>query len=543
MNRFPIWSVYRRGRWRSWVLTWVLGLGVLLLGVLLLGVALPVAARPGDMVPAVSPSRTPRSDALRPYLERLRQQVSQFRLANGMTFLILERHEAPVISFVTYANVGSVDEQPGQTGIAHFLEHLAFKGTQTLGTTDYTAEASVLAQMDQTFTQIQQLRQAQGLDTPESQATLARLDARLAALKTQAAQYVRQNELGQVIEREGGVGLNAATSTDATTYFYSLPANKLELWMALESERFLQPVFREFYEEREVILEERRSRLENDPVSQLLEAIKAKAFSRHPYRNAIIGDREDIQNLTRQQVQEFFATHYGPENLTVAIVGDVEPNQVRQLAQAYFGRLPSRPRRVAPPPSEPPQTAEQQVSLTLPSQPWYMEAYHIPAVNDPDYLAYSVLGNLLSSGRTSRLYRSLVEGQRLALAAQGFTGYPGEKYPNLLLFYCLPAPGQSVDAVATALRQELERLRTEPVSVTELDRVKTQIRAGVLRSLTSNQGMAQTLAEYQVLRGDWRSLFQDLEAIAALTPADMQRVAQTAFRAENRTVGRLIPSS
>ncbi len=482
------------------------------------------------------PSTANSIQALQPYLDRLRNEVSEFQLDNGMRFVILERHEAPVISFVTYANVGGTDEPVGKTGVAHYLEHLAFKGTPVIGTKDFGKEQAVLRKLDRTFEQIKRL-------APLGQtSTLDQLKGQFEALKTEASQYVQQNELGQVIEREGGVGLNAATSADSTTYFYSLPANKLELWMSLESERFLHPVFREFYEEKEVILEERRMRFDNDPVSQLFEALKAKAFEVHPYGQPIIGHVADLQGLTRQDVQTFFDAHYGPSHLTVAIVGDVDPKQVQQLAQSYFGRYQSRAKavqsQIAP---EPPQTAERQIELRAKTQPWYMEAYHIPAASAPDGVAYSVLGDILSSGRTSRLYRTMVEQEQVALAAQGFTGYPGDKYPNLMMFYALVAPGHTVDEVASSLHQQLTAIATTPVEAMELERVKNKTKASVLRSLTSNMGMAQVLAEYEGKTGSWENLLKDLEAIAQLTPADLQRIAQTTLRPENRTVGRLLP--
>ena len=473
--------------------------------------------------------------SLEPYLARLREQITEFQLDNGMTFIVLERHDAPVVSFVTYANVGGVDEPVGKTGVAHFLEHLAFKGTPEIGSTNYEQEAVLLDQLDELFDQIKAAEQAQ------DSADVARLKAQFAEVQTEASQYVRQNELGQVIEREGGVGLNAATSADATTYFYSLPSNKLELWMSLESERFLNPVFREFHEEKNVILEERRMRLENDPVSQLFEALKSEAFAVHPYGQPLIGETEDIAGLTRQDVQEFFEAYYGPDNLICAVVGDVNPAEVKALAQTYFGResWSSRSGSRHAIPTEPVQRQEKVVELTRQTQPWYMEAYHIPGSGDPEAIPYSILGDILSSGRTSRLYRNLVEEQQVALGAQGFTGYPGDKYPNLMVFYALVAPGHSIEEVQASLHEQLERLKQTPISEAELNRVKTRLKASVLRSLTSNRGMGQVLAEYKAKTGQWQTLFRDLEAIGELTPQDIQLAAQTAFRSENRTVGRL----
>ncbi len=481
------------------------------------------------------PSQANSLASLAPYLERLREQITEFQLDNGMTFIVLERHEAPVVSFVTYANVGGVDEPLGKTGVAHFLEHLAFKGTPEIGSTNYEKESVLLDQLDVIFDQIKAAEKA-GDESKTSQ-----LKAKFEEVQTAANQYVRQNELGQVIEREGGVGLNAATSADSTTYFYSLPSNKLELWMSLESERFLNPVFREFHEEKNVILEERRMRLENDPVSQLFEALKSEAFTVHPYGQPLIGETEDIAGLTREDVQEFFDAYYGPDNLICAVVGDVDPAEVKTLAQTYFGRegWASGQRSRDKISAEPVQRGEKAVELTRQTQPWYMEAYHIPGSGDPKAIPYSILGDILSSGRTSRLYKSLVESQQVALGAQGFTGYPGDKYPNLMVFYALVAPGHTIDEVQSALHQQLEQLKQTPVSEAELARVKTRLKASVLRSLTSNQGMGQVLAEYKAKTGQWQTLFRDLEAIDKLTPKDIQKAAQSAFRSDNRTVGRL----
>lgn len=473
-------------------------------------------------------------NSIQPYLQRVEKQVTEFRLENGMKFIVLERPRAPVVSFVIYADVGGANEPDGKTGVAHYLEHLAFKGTQRIGTTNYQAEKPLLEQQDQIFAQILQAR-AEG-----NQEKAQQLMAELEKLEAEAGQYVEQNQFGRIVEQSGGVGMNAATSADATFYFYSLPANKLELWMSLESERFLEPVFREFYKEKEVILEERRMRTENSPVGQMIEEFSATAFKVHPYRRPVIGSVEDLQNLTREDVQNFFETYYVPNNLTVGIVGDIDPQQVKQLAEIYFGRYPARPQ----PPQlnivEPPQTETRQLTLTLKTQPWYFEGYHRPAMNHPDHVIYEAIASVLSDGRTSRLYKSLVEQQQIALAAQGSSGYPGDKYPNLMLFYAMPAPGHNVEEVATALRKEIERLKTEPVSEQELERIKTQAKVGLLGALDSNMGMAFALVEYQVKTGSWTNLFKQLEQINNITPEDIQRVAQEMFRPENRTIGKLL---
>ncbi|VXD21180.1 Peptidase M16-like protein [Planktothrix serta PCC 8927] len=477
---------------------------------------------------------SPSNPSIQPYFKRVEREITEFTLDNGMKFIVLERHRAPVVSFLIYADVGGVDEPTGKTGVAHYLEHLAFKGTQRIGTTDYQAEKPILEKQDQVFAQIKQAKLEGNTEK------FKQLMDELERLSSEADQYVKQNEFGRIVAQSGGVGLNAATSADATFYFYSLPANKLELWMSLESERFLEPVFREFYKEKQVILEERRLRTDNSPVGQMIEEFSATAFKVHPYRRPVIGYVEDLENLTRENVQNFFETYYVPNNLTVTIVGDVNPDEVKRLAEIYFGRYAAKPKPPQLNIAEPPQTETRELTLTLKTQPWYFEGYPSPALNHPDSVIYNMISSLLSDGRTSRLYQSLVEKQQIALAAQGSSGYPGNKYPNLMLFYAMPAPGHTVDKVATALRQEIERFKTELVSETELERVKTQAKASLLRSLDSNMGMAFALAEYEVKTGSWVNLFKELEKIDAITPQDIQRVAKEVFLPEKRTTGRLL---
>ncbi|WP_353929887.1 pitrilysin family protein [Okeanomitos corallinicola TIOX110] len=479
---------------------------------------------------ALQPSQT----SIQPYLDRVIKELTEFRLDNGLKFIVLERHQAPVVSFLTYADVGGIDEPDGQTGVAHFLEHLAFKGTKRIGTTDYQAEKPLLEKLEELDKKIRSAK------AKNQKSAVDELETKFKLVEAKAVKLVKQNEIGQIVEQAGGVGLNATTSSEATRYFYSFPANKLELWMSLESERFLDPVFREFYKEKDVILEERRMRVENSPVGLMVEKFMDTAFKVHPYRRPTIGYDEDIRNLTPENVRTFFENYYVPSNLTIAIVGDVDPDEVKKLAQVYFGRYQAKTKGQAKITSEPQQTKTRELTLELPTQPWYFEGYHRPAITDPNNAAYDIIASLLSSGRTSRLYKSLIEEKRIALAAQGINGYPGDKYPNLMLFYALTAPGHTVDELAIALRTEIDKLKTEPVSPKELERVKNQARAGLLRSLDSNMGMAQQLLEYEVKTGSWRNLFKQLDDIAAVTPADIQRVAQTTFTPENRTVGKLL---
>lgn len=469
------------------------------------------------------------------YIDRVAESITEFTLDNGMRFIVMERHQAPIISFMTYVNVGGAEEEDGKTGAAHYLEHLAFKGTSQIGTNNYEAEQQVFKRLDDLFAQIKTAEAAGDTQTVEH------LQAQFQAAKEEAASYVNQNEFGKIVEQAGGIGLNATTSADATRYFFDLPSNKLELWMSLESERFLDPVFREFYEEKEVILEERRMRTENSPVGRMVEAFLEKALPGYPYGRPVIGYEDDLRDMTREDIATFFETYYTPDRMIIAIVGDVDTENVKQLAETYFGRFP---KRISPPllnPSLPVQTETQEITLELASEPWHWEGFHRPPITDPDNQVYQAIASLLVDGRTSRLYQSLIEKEQLALDVGIANSFPGDRFSNLFLLYAPTAPGHTVEDVAAAMDAELERLKTEPISEQELDRLKTQARANLLRLLASNDGMAMLLPEYEAKTGSWMNLFEELKAIEAITAEDIQRVAQTMFRPENLTIGRILP--
>ena len=475
------------------------------------------------------------SSAIFPYLEDAAKKINEFTLDNGMKFIVMENHSAPVVSFVTYADVGGVDEPDNKTGVAHFLEHLAFKGTTEIGTTNYAEEKEILDNLDNVFNLIKEAKNKK--DNNKVQL----LTKEFYTLQAKAHNYVKQNEFGRIVETAGAVNINAATSPDSTIYFYSFPSNKLELWMSLESQRFLNPVFREFYKEKNIILEERRLRTENNPIGKMVEAFLDTAFVQHPYKRPVIGYSKDINGLTRKDVQDFFDIYYGPNNLTISIVGDVKFEEVKNLAQIYFGRYPSK---VEPPKIstvEPGQPEKREITLNLDSQPWYLEGYHVPSLNHPDNAVYQVIANILSSGRTARLYKSLVEDKKVALVAQGLSGYPSDKYPNLMLFYAQTSPQASVEEVAEALSLEIKKLKTELVSEQELERTKNKLRASLLRSLDSNLGMARALAEYEVKTGQWNNLFSQVQDLEAVSAEDIKRIANVTFKEENMTIGRILP--
>jgi predicted Zn-dependent peptidase len=466
-------------------------------------------------------------------LASFEKRVTRKVLPNGMTILVCERPAAPVFSFFTHVDVGSDREVPGITGLAHMFEHMAFKGTDTIGTSDYAAEKVALEKVEAAYAAYETERR---LRVGRDEKKLAELEKAWKDAAAEADRYVVRNEFGEIVDREGGVGLNAFTSSDETGYFYSFPVNRLELWAFLESERFLKPVMREFYKERDVVKEERRMRTESNPVGRMIEQFIAAAFTAHPYGQAGIGWPSDLQSFSASDARDFFERYYVPANMTVAIVGDVKASEALAVAEKYLGRLPARPKSEPLRTVEPPQRAERQVVLRDPAQPLYAEGYHRPDVRDKDDAVFVAISDLLSNGRTSRLYRSLVRDKKIAAASAGFNGFPGEKYPNLFVLYAFTTPGHTPDEVRDAIRAEVERLKNEDVTDDELKMVKTRAKADLIRRLDQNQGLAIQLATAQARFGDWRELFQQVDRIDKVTKADIRRVAAATFVPENRTV-------
>src|SRR5437773_3041870 len=342
-------------------------------------------------------------------------------LDNGLTVVICERHEAPVFSFFTHVNVGADREYPGITGLAHMFEHMAFKGTDKIGTRDYADERVALESVEKAYHEYDQERRR---EVGRDEKKVAELEKAWKDAIAAADQYVKEEEFGEIVEREGGVGLNAFTDSDETAYLYSFPSNRIELWAYLESERFLHPVMREFYKERDVVFEERRMRTDSDPTGRLIEQFLGVAFLAHPYGRPVVGWPSDLQTFSATDAQRFFDKYYVAPSIVVAIAGDVKASEVIPIAGKYFGRLPKRPKPEALATVEPPQHSERQVILHEAAQPLYIKGYHKPSARDTrDEPVFDALQDLMSSGRTSRLHRALVRDKKIAALAGGFNDY------------------------------------------------------------------------------------------------------------------------
>jgi len=467
-------------------------------------------------------------------LASFEERVTMKTLPNGLTVIILRRPEAPVFSFFTMVDTGSAQDPLSKTGLAHMMEHMAFKGTPDIGTTDYAEEKVALAKVEETYAAYEAERIKRVGRDPQK---LAQLQKEWQDAIAAADKFVIKNQFGEIVESHGGVGMNAFTTYDETGYMYSMPSNMIELWAAIESDRFANPVMRDFYKERNVVMEERRMRTDSSPTGRLVEQFLGTAFDANPYHRPTIGYASDLQAFSATDAANFFHQYYLPSNMVIALVGDLDPDHVMPIIERYFGQIPARPKPVELTTVEPPQNSVREVKLNDPAQPFYVEGYHRPSYLDPDDAVYDAITDILSNGRTSRMYRALVRDQKIAAAAAGFSGLPGTKYPHLFAFYGVPLPGHTNQEIQKAIQDEIVKLKTQDVTDEELQMFKTRTKADLIRGLASNEGLAQQLAIYQTRYGDWRELFRYLDKVDKVTKADIRRVANKVFQDDNRTIG------
>jgi len=470
-------------------------------------------------------------------LKSFEQRITTKVLPNGLTLIVCERHDAPVFSYTTFVDAGDVNDPSGQSGLAHMFEHLAFKGTSEIGTNDYADEKVALEKVEAANNAYEaEYLKAVGRDETK----LVELKKAFLAAQAEAHKYVIPNQFTDVAQRNGAEGLNAETGMDSTMFFWSMPENRLELWAWLESARLSDTVPREFYKERDVVVEERRMRTDSSPIGRLVEQFLATAYVAHNYGRSAIGWPSEVSQINATEAMAFHKKYYIGSNIVVSVVGDVKAAEVMPVLEKYFSKVPGGPKPEEMTTIEPKQFAEKTVTIREQTQPFYLEGYHRPDYHDPDDAVYDAIGDIMSNGRVSRLYRSLVRDQQIAAEAEGFSGFPGDKYPGLFAFYAVPLPGHSPDEMRDAIHKEIEKLKTADVTDDELAMFKTRTRADLLRGLADNQGLSNSLAEYQTRYGDWRELFTQLDKVDKVTKADIRRVANKVFVASNRTSAEIV---
>ena len=465
-------------------------------------------------------------------LKSFEQKITTKVLPNGLTLIICERPEAPVFSYTTFVDAGDVNDPSGQSGLAHMFEHLAFKGTSEIGTTNYAAEKIALAKVE-AANDAYEAEYLKFVGRDENK--LKELKEAFLQAQKEAHKYVIPNQFTDIAERNGAHDLNAGTGLDETSFYWSMPENRLELWAYLESSRLSDTVPREFYKERDVVIEERRMRTDSNPEGRLFEQFLATAYVAHNYSRSGVGWPSEVSQISATEAMAFHKKYYIGANIVVAVVGDVNASQALPMLEKYFSRVPGGAKPEEMTTVEPTQFAEKSVIIRDPTQPIYMEGYHRPDYRDPDNAVYDAISDILSNGRVSRLYRSLDRDKQIAAEAEGVSPYPGDKYPSMFVFFAVPNPGHSPREIRDAIRQEIEKLKTTDVTDEELAMFKTRTRADLLRGLADNQGLANDLAEYQTRYGDWRELFLQLDKVDKVTKADIRRVANRIFIPSNRT--------
>lgn len=468
--------------------------------------------------------------------ESLDRRVVEHTLKNGMKLILLERHQSPTIATTIMFKVGSVDERTGTTGIAHLLEHMLFKGTKMLGTKDYKKEKPLLDKIEEIAIQLDvEERKGEKADKDKTKG----LKAELKKVQEEHKELVIKDDFASHYSKHGGVGYNAGTSRDVTSYIISLPSNKIELWAAIESDRMKNPVLREFYSERDVVMEERRMSYDNDPEGSLFENFLAAAYNAHPYGMPTIGWMSDIKYLPKREVERFLKTYYAPNNCVVVIVGDINPEKVIKMMERYFRDIPPQeiPERVWT--EEPEQTGERRIEVEFDANPSILIGYHKPTLPHHDDYVFDAIDFILGSGRTSRLYKKLVDEKRIALSVATYS-LPGSRYQNLFVFSGIPRAPHTVKELEDTFYEEIERLKNEPVTQKELEKVINHLEANLVRQLSSNRGMSDTLAYYQTIAGDWKYIMTHIDKIRKITPEDIMNTARKYLRKNNRTVAVLV---
>lgn len=468
--------------------------------------------------------------SLKAHAFELEDEVVEYTLANGMRWLLVKRDRAPVFSGVVMVRAGTIDEPEEKTGIAHMFEHMAFKGSKLLGARDWEQEKAVLDRIEGVGRRLTEALAAQPRDTT----LVARLRNELKALEQERRSYARPSEVNDLILRNGAEGFNAWTSLDSTAYLASMPINALELWAAVFSEMIGDTVYRSFYTERDVVVEERRMRIDDHPDGQLWSAILENSFQNNPYRRHPIGSREEIESFLIEDAEAFKKKHYTPDRMVGVLVGDLDIAGTKRIVKKYFGRFPER--KTAERPQATMDKGGGEHILIVDAQPSVVMTYHKPTLPDPDEYTFDVALVALCHGPTSRLYRELVIEKKLALNVGCSNSAPGSFLPNLVLFWIEVMNGTPPQAIIDAVETQLNSLKTAGLRPEELERVRTKISAGILFGLQDNMGLAESLAEYEVKFNDWRLLPDAPEHIEKVSSADVQALAKKYFTDENRTV-------
>ena len=458
-------------------------------------------------------------------LDKFRQSVHTGKLSNGIRVIIYNRPVAPVFAGYISVKVGGVDEPERQTGIAHMLEHMAFKGSSRIGSKNYEQEKVLLDKLEKLM-----IKQSAGEAlNAEQEQELLQINQELEGV------WDQDLTLDKVYESLGGLDANATTSADTTNYFLNLPVNAFEIWAEIEAERILDPVYRQFYKERDVVIEERRMRTDDDPEGKLYEQMLQHAFQLHPYRNPVIGYPQDISALTATQTLAFQKQFYVPDNILIVLVGDLKAADVLPVLEKNFGKISGQavPAIKA---SEPAQAEERRFKLYFDSKPQQIIAYHKPNYPNREDVPLTVFFEYLLGGNNSLLIKDLVIDRKLAFGIDYGEG-PGGRYPNLYYIHAIPKDQISNARLLTEIDRIINKALREPLDSGKIEIIKRQLLVSSLSGLKSNMGLASQLAYAEHIFGNWQEMLNWYEILRDLSPQEIQRIAGEYLRTSNRTVG------
>lgn len=458
-------------------------------------------------------------------LREMVSKVKTYTLANGLKVIFYRRGEAPIFAGAVVVRVGGSDELPGQTGISHIFEHMAFKGSETIGTKDFSKERRLLERLEVIASQ-----------SDAAQNLSAQQQREWDDIHAQLRELWVSDDFTMRYEKHGAVGQNATTDKEFTKYFVSLPRSAFEFWCKMESDRLISPVMRQFYQERDVVLEERRMRYEDDPGGKLYELLLGTAYQRHPYRAPVIGYERDIRSLTARQLEAFRQRYYVPSNIVVAIVGRVDPEADIKVVEEYFGAIPVGDPVKREILEEGVQEGQRRSDISMAASPEVIVAYRKPNYPHPDDAPISVMAEILAGGRTSPLYTELVKRKQIA-ASIGHDEGPGVAYPNLLMFAGSVKAPHSPDTFLTAFDAVINRFKRTGATPEQLEIAQRSIGMEYLGHLRSNQSLALDFATSQLAYGTWQASVEWYDKMLQVSLQDINRVAREYLVSKHRTIG------
>ncbi len=453
--------------------------------------------------------------------------VKEHILNNGLKVLIVEDHKSPLTVCRLYYKVGSVYENIGKSGLSHMLEHMMFKGTETIGVTDFSKEQKNVTKIDSLF------RLSDNAYSRGDSTGFQKYKSEAMKYVDDSRKYIKNNELWGLYQKEGGTALNAWTGDNMTAYIVTLPSNKVELFMWLESDRMAHPVMREFYTERDVVMEERRLRYENSPYGRFYESLSSMLFEAHPYRIPTIGYMSDLHHLTRADAFNHFKKFYAPNNAVLILVGDIKEADVLQMVRKYFGNIQKGPEIEPLFTTDPEPIGQKRLIVKKNVAPILEIFFKVPALGKKDVFPLNIIEGVLN-GKSGRLYKTLVRDKKFATDVSA--GNIVQNYTSFFMVHADLVEGVSPDKVEAEIWNELNKLSTDLISVRELEKVKNNVTAEQINLMRSNEGLADRLAFYEI-GGDWKWINSYLTDMNEVTREEVRDVAKQYFTEKNSIIG------